>query len=122
MSLSSNVLIPLGISVADRAKLLGHSVATNLNHYSYAQKDYLKSARALMNHESQKNEKSHNDFVMYFRLQGSDSTPNTSGECGIRKSLRKKPIIYSFATSYGITVTTPSVPNSPYPSYSFGSW
>ncbi len=38
MSLNSNVLIPLGISVADRAAMLGHSVETNLRFYSYAQK------------------------------------------------------------------------------------
>jgi len=52
MSLNSNVLIPLGISVADRAKLLGHSVATNLQYYSYAQKDYTENARNVLNHMS----------------------------------------------------------------------
>lgn len=51
-SLNSNVLIPMGISVADRAKLLGHSVETNLKHYSYAKKDYLENARDLFNNSS----------------------------------------------------------------------
>ena len=48
MSLNSNVLIPMGISVADRAKLLGHSVETNLEHYSFAQKDYVENTRAIL--------------------------------------------------------------------------
>ena len=47
-SLNSNVLIPNGISEADRAKLLGHSVETNLRHYSYAKKDYIDNARAIL--------------------------------------------------------------------------
>lgn len=36
MSLNSNVFIPNGIPVTDRARLLGHSVETNIKHYSYA--------------------------------------------------------------------------------------
>ena len=52
-SLNSNVFIPMGIPVADRARLLGHSVETNLKHYSYAQKDYVDSARDILN-KSQK--------------------------------------------------------------------
>lgn len=39
MSLNSNVLIPLGISVADRAAMLGHSIETNLKYYSLLRKD-----------------------------------------------------------------------------------
>ena len=39
MSLNSNVLIPLGISAPDRAVMLGHSVETNLRHYSFAKKE-----------------------------------------------------------------------------------
>ncbi len=46
MSLNSNVLIPIGISVADRAAMLGHSIETNLKYYSYAQKDYLEDVKA----------------------------------------------------------------------------
>lgn len=49
MSLNSNVLIPNGICVTDRAKLLGHSVATNLKYYSYAKKDYIENARNVLN-------------------------------------------------------------------------
>ncbi len=48
-SLNSNVLIPMGVSAADRAKLLGHSVETNLKYYSYAKKDYVENARELFN-------------------------------------------------------------------------
>lgn len=45
MSLNSNVLIPLGIPVTERAKLLGHSVETNLRNYSFERRDYLETAR-----------------------------------------------------------------------------
>lgn len=48
MSLNSNVLIPMGVSVADRAAMLGHSIETNLRYYSFAQKDYLENVRALL--------------------------------------------------------------------------
>lgn len=39
MSLNSNVLIPKGLDTGDRAALLGHSIATNLNYYSFSRKD-----------------------------------------------------------------------------------
>ncbi len=74
-SLNSNVLIPMGISVADRAKLLGHSVETNLKHYSYAQKDYVDSARDVLN-KSQKNEESNNYFAIYSEHEKSPQTLN----------------------------------------------
>lgn len=48
MSLNSNVLIPKGVSVADRAAMLGHSIETNLRHYSFAQKDYIDNVRAIL--------------------------------------------------------------------------
>lgn len=54
MSLNSNILLPLGISVADRAAMLGHSIETNLKHYSYAQKGYLNTVCDLLNENSEK--------------------------------------------------------------------
>ena len=39
MSLNSNVFIPNNVSPTKRAELLGHSVETDLRHYSYAQID-----------------------------------------------------------------------------------
>ncbi len=48
MSLNSNVLIPMGISPADRAAMLGHSVETNMKYYSFAQKGYIDTVRALL--------------------------------------------------------------------------
>ena len=48
-SLNSKVLSPNNVSVADRARLLGHSVSTNLNHYSYCQKDYVEKTREILN-------------------------------------------------------------------------
>lgn len=49
MSLNSNILIPKGIPVADRARLLGHSVETNLRHYSYARIGVDEEIRNLLN-------------------------------------------------------------------------
>lgn len=49
MSLNSNVLIPLGMPVTERARLLGHSVETNLRHYSFAGKDNLQDICNLLN-------------------------------------------------------------------------
>lgn len=49
MSLNSNVFIQNGISVTDRAMLLGHSVETNLKHYSYAHKDCVDNAKKVLN-------------------------------------------------------------------------
>lgn len=52
MSLNSNVLIPMGISVADRAAMLGHSIETNLRHYSFAQKNYLDNVKAILDSDT----------------------------------------------------------------------
>ncbi len=49
MSFNSNVLIQNGIAATDRAKLLGHSVTTNLNCYSFAQKDVVEKVRCVLN-------------------------------------------------------------------------
>lgn len=49
MSLNSNVFIPMGISVSDRAALLGHFIETNLKYYSFASKDHLTNARNILN-------------------------------------------------------------------------
>jgi len=51
MSLNSNVLIQNGVAVTDRAALLGHSVETNLKHYSFAQKDYVDKVRDILNEQ-----------------------------------------------------------------------
>lgn len=48
-SLNSNVFIPLGIPVTERARMLGHSVETNLRFYSYAGKDTNEEICALLN-------------------------------------------------------------------------
>jgi hypothetical protein len=49
MSLNSNVFIPLGIPVTERARLLGHSVETNEKYYSYARKNSMQDICALLN-------------------------------------------------------------------------
>ena len=52
MSLNSNVLIQNGVAATDRAKLLGHSVETNLRFYSFAQKDYVDKVRDVLEDSS----------------------------------------------------------------------
>lgn len=49
MSLNSNVFIPAGLPVPERARLLGHSVETNLKYYSFAGKDNLDDICDLLN-------------------------------------------------------------------------
>lgn len=50
MALNSYVFIPAGLSAPERAKLLGHSVQTNLNYYTFARSnDYLTSLRDTLN-------------------------------------------------------------------------
>ena len=52
MSLNSNVFIPLGIPVTERARMLGHSVSTNENYYSHALKDNNETLRGILNGSS----------------------------------------------------------------------
>ena len=54
MSLNSNVLLPMGISAADRAAMLGHSVQTNLLYYSYEQKNYLDYVGKMLDEQYEK--------------------------------------------------------------------
>lgn len=49
MALNSYVLIPLGIPVTERARMLGHSVQTNLAFYSYAQRDNNEELLTILN-------------------------------------------------------------------------
>ncbi len=49
MYFNSYVLIPAGIQVTNRAKLLGHSVEVNLKNYSFADYDYCENALEALN-------------------------------------------------------------------------
>lgn len=49
MSLNSNVFIPAGLPVTERARLLGHSVEVNHRYYSFARKDNLADICTLLN-------------------------------------------------------------------------
>ena len=52
MSLNSNVFIgKYGLPATERARLLGHSVETNLRYYSFAGKDSLDDICAILNEE-----------------------------------------------------------------------
>ncbi len=49
MSLNSNVLIPLGIPVTERAYLLGHSVEINERYYSHMRTESLEGVKEILN-------------------------------------------------------------------------
>ena len=51
-SFNSNVLIRNGIPETTRAKLLGHSVETNLRHYSYENREYLDEVRKILDNQA----------------------------------------------------------------------
>ena len=57
MGLNSNVLIPCGFTAVERAEMLGHSVETNLENYSFVKKDYLQNATEILSKASQKSRK-----------------------------------------------------------------
>jgi len=60
MSLNSNVFIgEYGLPVTERARLLGHSVETNLRYYSFAGKDSLDDICAMLNGEIEVSPGSH---------------------------------------------------------------
>ena len=74
MSLNSNVLIPLGIPVTDRTRMLGHSVETNLRHYSFAGKDNINDLKALIN--GQVSPRSHQKLVIFQKKEGPKTLKN----------------------------------------------
>lgn len=49
ISLNSNVFIPKGIPVTQRAYLLGHSIEVNLKHYSYCRTEELNQISKILN-------------------------------------------------------------------------
>ena len=55
MAYNSYVLIPKGLEAPERAKLLGHSVETNLRYYTYAKSDdYIDELRHILDGDSDK--------------------------------------------------------------------
>ena len=49
-SVNSYVYVPMGVPITERAKLLGHSVDTNLKHYTFARSDeYLNELGEMIN-------------------------------------------------------------------------
>ncbi len=50
IALNSYVLVPMGLNPSERAKLLGHSVQTNLEHYTFSRgKEYLNEIGSMWN-------------------------------------------------------------------------
>ena len=55
MAYNSYVLIPKGLEAPERAKLLGHSVETNLRYYTYVKSDdYIDELRHILDGDSDK--------------------------------------------------------------------
>lgn len=66
MSLNSNVFIgKYGLPVTERARLLGHSVGTNLRYYSFAGKDSLDDICAILNGEIEVSPGSHQNIITF---------------------------------------------------------
>lgn len=66
MSLNSNVFIgKYGLPVTERARLLGHSVETNLRYYSFAGKDSLDDICAILNGETEVSPESHQNIIAF---------------------------------------------------------
>lgn len=82
MSLNSNVLVPLGIPVSDRARILGHSVDTNLTYYTYARLDSTEDIRELLNGLNRTTDASN---VISFDLV-SPRYHHSEGNAGIKKA------------------------------------
>ena len=83
MHLNSYVYVPMGLPVTERARLLGHSVETNLNHYTFARTDdYLdelnQRINAFENGESTQSDKPNNGHtnIIKFNPDGSKSATN----------------------------------------------
>ena len=66
MSLNSNVFIgKYGLPDTERARLLGHSVGTNLRYYSFAGKDSLDDICAILNGEIEVSPGSHQNIITF---------------------------------------------------------
>lgn len=66
MSLNSNVFVgKYGLPVTERARLLGHSVGTNLRYYSFAGKDSLDDICAILNGEIEVSPGSHQNIITF---------------------------------------------------------
>lgn len=61
ISLNSNVFIPLGIPVTQRAYLLGHSVETNERYYSHMRTESLSDIKNILNQSTHTH--SHNKII-----------------------------------------------------------
>ena len=56
MALNSYVFIPKGLEAPERARLLGHSVETNLRYYTHARSDeYLEDLKHILDGDSEEN-------------------------------------------------------------------
>ena len=106
MSLNSNVLIPKGVSVADRAAMLGHSIETNLRNYSFAQKDYLDNVRAILDSDDEEEPTGSGGFT-----EGTPREPTKSSNFQKKKAQNcgrwgaRGPVDLGFAPVYNVRWT-----------------
>ena len=74
MSLNSNILAgKLNLPAAKRAKLLGHSVETNLKYYTYATKDDMDDLVNLFNVETEVSPRSHQNVIDFGKRKKPES-------------------------------------------------
>ena len=75
MSLNSNVFIgKYGLPATERARLLGHSVETNLRYYSFAGKDSLDDICAILNEGLKVSPRSRPKYPLTFTNKKSSRT------------------------------------------------
>lgn len=87
MALNSYVFIPAGLPASERAKLLGHSIQTNLNHYSFARADdYINELKDTLNRFKNPNEEvepqlvsGNLNIISFEAKEKSLRTPNSLG-------------------------------------------
>ena len=85
MSLNSNVFIPLGLPVTQRAYLLGHSVETNERFYSHMKTESLVDLKDVLNRASHTNDAqsesihthTHTKIVDFGQIKNSETPMNT---------------------------------------------
>lgn len=82
MTLNSNVFIPLGIPVTQRAYLLGHSVEVNERYYSHSKTDSLIDVQAILNGNTEDTHAHSRSNIVSFRNKKSPETPDNSRNFG----------------------------------------
>lgn len=79
IALNSYVYIPMGLPVTERARLLGHSVETNLKHYSFSQSDnYIEDLTSRLDAFYNNQEVGHSRSLNTIPFQAKRKSPRTA--------------------------------------------